>query len=376
MKRWFIPKGKSRLGRMESVKQAVLCALLLIVGVVGQAQSVTPDVQFSLRYYNKEIYTNDPDQAILLQVGLRNQGTSPVWFSLPSQPVFQLALTVLPAGRTGLALPPADKFNENRFNNQPVFFRDVSILPGEEFNYTINLRDFVAINDPGVYTVSGMFYPSLLPEFQGARGQTLRTSGTESRSSPTGTWASMADTPVGAVDDTVLKSNVLTLTVRPTLPAGSASTLRENLDQATQDYLKREALAPDAVVTYLLLARQNQEEAKFFLYLNAEALYKRAPQFRRTYLASSEEQRQRTLTEFQDELWRREETLAKVPSAFEILTTNYSAREATVTARLKFDAGDYLETREYKYALQKNAGFWEIYDYQVRNLGTERKGRQ
>ena len=47
-----------------------------------------------------------------------------------------------------------------------------------------------------------------------------------------------------------------------------------------------------------------------------------------------------------------------------------------MTAQLKFDAGDYLELREYKYALQKNAGYWEIYDYQVRNLGTERKGRR
>jgi len=344
------------------VKQVVLCALLLITAFWIQAEAVTPPVQFSLRYYNKEIYTNDPDQAILLQVGLRNQGTTPVWFSLPSQPVFQLALTVLPAGRTGLALAPADKFNENRFNNQPVFFRDVNILPGEEFNYTINLRDFVAVSDAGVYTIQGAFYPSLLPEFQGARGQTLR--------------ASLADAPVGAVDDTMYKSNVLTLTVRPALPAGSAASLHENLDQATQDYLKREALAPDAVVTYLLLSRQGQEEAKFFLYLNTEALYKRAPQFRRTFLASSEEERHRILVEFQDELWRREETLAKVPSSFEILTTNYTAREATVTARLKFDAGDYLETREYKYALQKNAGFWEIYDYQVRNLGTERKGRK
>jgi hypothetical protein len=346
---------------MEFVKQVVMCALLMMVGVLSQAEAVSPEVQFSLRYYNKEIYTNDPDQAILLQVGLRNQGTSPIWFSLPSQPVFQLALTVLPAGRTGLALPPADKFNENRFNNQPVFFRDVSILPGEEFNYTINLRDFVEVADPGVYTIQGSFYPSLLPEFQGARGQTLR--------------ASMGTTP-GAVDDTMYKSNVLTLTVRPALPSGSASTLHENLDQATQDYLKREALAPDAVVTYLLLARQGQEQAKFFLYLNTEALYKRAPQFRRTYLASSEEERHRVIGEFQDELWRREETLAKVPSSFEVLTTSYTAREATVTARLKFDAGDYLETREYKYALQKNAGFWEIYDYQVRNLGTERKGRK
>jgi hypothetical protein len=337
-----------------------MSALLLIVGVWGQAQAVTPEVLFTLGYYNKEIYTSDPDQPILLQVGLRNQGTSPVWFSLPSQPVFQLALTVLPAGRTGLALPPADVFNENRFNNQPVFFRDISILPGEEFNYTVNLRDFVALTDAGVYTIQGTFYPSLLPEFQGARGQTLR--------------ASAKDAPP-QTDDTMLKSNVLTLTVRPALPAGSAATLQDNLDHATQDYLKREALAPDAVVSYLLTARQGQEQAKFFLYLNTEALYKRAPQFRRTFLAAGEEERQRILTEFQDQLWRREETLAKTPSSFEILSTSYTAREATVTAQLKFDAGDYLELREYKYALQKNAGYWEIYDYQVRNLGTERKGR-
>ncbi len=345
------------------MKHVAICVLLLIIATVGQAETVAPGVQFSLRYFNKEIYTNDPDQAILLQVGLRNQGNSPLWFSLPSQPVFQLGLTVLPAGRTGLALPPADVFNENRFNNQPVFFRDVSILPGEEFNYTVNLRDFIAVDDPGVYTIAGSFYPSLLPEFQGARGQTLKASLSEAHSA-------------GAMDETVFHSNVLTLTVRPALPAGSAASLHENLDQVTQDYLKREALAPDAVVTYLLLARQAQEEAKFFLYLNTEALYKRAPQFRRTFLASSEEERHRILSEFQDELWRREETLAKVPSAFEILNTSYTAREATVTTRLKFDAGDYLEMREYKYALQKNAGYWEIYDYQVRNLGTERKGRQ
>jgi hypothetical protein len=319
-------------------------------------------VQFNLTYYNKEIYTNDPDQAILLQVGLRNQGTSPLWFSLPSQPVFQLALTVLPAGRTGLALPPADVFNENRFNNQPVFFRDVSILPGEEFNYTVNLRNFVNLSEPGVYTVQGTFYPSLLPEFQGARGQTLR--------------ASMKETPPQAVDDTMMKSNILTLTVRPALPAGSAMTLQKNLDRTTQDYLKRESLAPDAVVSYLLTARQGQEQAKFFLYLNTEALYKRAPQFRRTFLAAGEEERHRILANFQEELWRREETLAKAPSSFDILSTSYTAKEATVTAQLKFDSGDYLEIREYKYALQKNAGYWEIYDYQVRNLGTERKGRR
>jgi hypothetical protein len=168
---------------------------------------------------------------------------------------------------------------------------------------------------------------------------------------------------------------VLTLSLRPTLPVGSAKVLHDNLDQQGQTYLKREALSPDDVISYMLEARQSQEAAKFFLYMNIEDLYKRAPQFRRTFLAAGEEERHQILADFENELWKREDTLSKVPSSFEIQSTSYTAKEATVAAKLKFDNGDYFELREYKYALKRNNGIWEVYDYQVRNLGSERKGR-
>ncbi|MEI8095958.1 MAG: hypothetical protein WCG80_17245 [Spirochaetales bacterium] len=348
------------------MKRSVLFALLMVLALGLGAETPAGSVQFSIRFSNKEIYTNDPDQPILLQVGLRNQGTQPVWFSMPSQPVFQLSLKVMAAGRTGLYLPPAESWNANRFNNQPVFFRDVSILPGEEFNYTVNLKDWVALGDPGVYTIAAQFYPSLLPEFQGARGQSVLTQVSANA-------RTLATAEV--VDDTILNSNVLTLSLRPTLPVGSAKVLQENLDAQNQTYLKREARSPDEIINYLLEARQAQEEAKFFLYLNTEDLYKRAPQFRRTFLAAGEEERRQILADFQNELWKREDALSKVPSAFDILSTSYTAKDATVTAKLKFDIGDYFELREYKYALKRSNGIWEVYDYQVRNLGSERKGR-
>jgi|GEM_PF-1271737 hypothetical protein len=349
-----------------SVKRIVLLAILgaLVLGL--GAETPATSVQFSLRFSNKEIYTNDPDQPILLQVGLRNQGLQPVWFSMPSQPVFQLSLQVMAAGRTGLFLPPAETWNERRFNNQPVFFRDVSILPGEEFNYTVNLRDYIELSDAGVYTVAAKFYPSLLPEFQGARGQSVLTQvSANAKTLPS----------AEVVDATVLSSNTLTLSLRPTLPTGTSKVIHDNLDEHNQTYLKREGKSPDEVVNYLLQARQAQEQAKFFLYLNIEDLYKRAPQFRRTFLAAGEEERRQIMADFENELWKREEALSKVPAAFDILTTSYTAKDATVTAKLKFDNGDYFELREYKYALKRNNGIWEIYDYQVRNLGSERKGR-
>jgi hypothetical protein len=177
------------------------------------------------------------------------------------------------------------------------------------------------------------------------------------------------------VDATVLSSNTLTLSLRPTLPTGTSKVIHDNLDEHNQTYLKREGKSPDEVVNYLLQARQAQEQAKFFLYLNIEDLYKRAPQFRRTFLAAGEEERRQIMADFENELWKREEALSKVPAAFDILTTSYTAKDATVTAKLKFDNGDYFELREYKYALKRNNGIWEIYDYQVRNLGSERKGR-
>ncbi len=335
-----------------------LSLVVFCLSAFGAFAAGTQTLRFSLRYYDKTVYSTNPDLPITLQVNLRNVGDSPVWFSLPNQPVFQLAFHVMSAGRTGLYLPNSEKYNESRFSNQPVFFRNITIQPGEEFSYLVNLRDFVTIPHSGIYTIQGEFHPNLLPEYQGGLSDS-----NSNGSDP------------GSPSDVVLTSNILTLVVRPSLPDSGILAYQENIDRGTQEILRKEHLSPDDVVRYLLEARQADKEARFFLYLSLEDLYKRSPLYRRTYLAASAEERERILTAFRHDLWKRETALSKVPSAFEILSTSYTETEATVTAQLKFDAGDYLEIRQYTYALHKRNGYWEIYDYQVRNVGTERKGR-
>lgn len=333
----------------------VLGGLFLVLG------SLSAQARFSIRFYDKEIYY--PDRPIRILASVKNTGTTPYWFSMPDNPVFHLKFRVMALGSEGLYLPNSDEFNENRYNNQPVFFRDVGLKPGEEFSFTVDLKDFTALTAAGAYSIEAEFFPSLIPEFRGLVSRTHEQQGHQA------SWQQ-----VGAMDDS-WRSNILTLSVRPALPGSEAPVLGHALPHGIEaaEILRREALSPDEVVRKTIEARQDSQPEKFYLYLNLEELYKRSPQYRRTYQVSALEDRERILEEYKRQLWRSEQAISKVPASFEILSTSYQSREGLVKARLRFDGGDFYEIREYTYALRKAQGFWEIYDYQVRNLTNEAK---
>lgn len=336
----------------------------LLISCLARLGAQESDLQFSIRFYNKEIYTNLPEKPILIQVAIRNQGPNLVWFNMPSQSVFQLVFKVMSAGRTGLYLPVNEKLKEARFSNQPIFFRDIVLQPEEEFSYVVNLKDFVDIEETGVYTVEAEFYPALVPGLQEAKKQSFLSQISQAHD--------FSETSL----KTLLRSNILTLSVRPLLPSSMALVYQENMDEERQDYLQRENKNPDEVIRYLLKARQEEKRERFLLYFNFFELYQRAPGFRRSFLSLSAEEQSFALEGFKEDLWKREEALIKVPSAFSILATSYTERDATVVAALEFDGGDYKENREYKYSLKRNNGYWEVVDYQVRLLGTERKAHE
>ena len=79
------------------------------------------------------------------------------------------------------------------------------------------------------------------------------------------------------------------------------------------------------------------------------------------------------IANFKKSIWNREDDISKIPEAFDIESTSYQAKEGIVRVKMRFNGGDYWEIKEYTYALKKSQGYWEIYDYQVRNMGTEPK---
>ena len=60
-----------------------------------------------------------------------------------------------------------------------------------------------------------------------------------------------------------------------------------------------------------------------------------------------------------------------VPESFEIINTTYTPLRGKVLVRELFKYRNYKEIKEYTYYLHKKEGFWTIYNYEIRNIGTE-----
>lgn len=295
------------------------------------------NVSFQIRPYNKEIYF--PQSSIFLQITIKNEGQTPYHFHVAEERVFNLKFSVLSFGQQTGVVPESDNFKENRYNNQPILYREVSIKPGEEFAFHVNLKDYVNLKDPGLYSVQASFMPDL----------SLWTSG-----SPT-----------------LMSSNVLSLSVRP----GTTDIIayRERIDAEKGEVLRRLKMPPDEVIKHTIKSRQIQgpsQKESFFLYLDVESLYIRQEKNRTEYNRADALERSRMLERFKNRIWQEDnpEDFSRVPVRMEIIRTEYTGKEGTVTAQLWFNEGDFFQIKLYTYALKNQDDIWMIYDYSVKNL--------
>jgi hypothetical protein len=341
-----------------SVKKTYLIVLGLLCAAFTYAADLS-GVGMEIRYFDKRLYyprTGD----IFIQVVLTNNSSEPRGFKLSDDRAFSVEFDV----RT-LANRPvenADILTRKRSGSRQVFFREISLEPGESFSFTENLRNWRRLDSPGAYIVQAIFYPNLYrtvndgPENDGvfetlAGGRAI--AGAENRLEP-------------------LASNRLNLHIRE--PAVlDAEGIPVALEEETAAVYFRERLPPDEVVTWTLRSRQKSQWEKFFLYLNLEQMIRNDAARDRKWRAESEEGRQRMLAEYREDIGRQtiDGDITALPFEFNIERTVYGADEGTVSVLEKFRTGGYTELKRYTYYLRRDEGVWTITDYIVQNLGTE-----
>jgi hypothetical protein len=310
-------------------------------------------IEFNIRYYDKRVYYLEQDPILVLMT-LTNTGSSTYYFRMADERAFSVDFDV--RTNSNRAVEAADILVRRRSQSQQVYFRDVSIEPGESFSFVEDLRDFAAFTQSGSYVVQASIYPGLYHAFETslgispfiAPGRTLAAAGLP------------------------LESNRLTLTIRPRSILGPDGVPLE-LDVDTNAILVREKLPPDDVVTYLLTARQKSQWEKFFLYLDLEAMLSRDAYRRRQFIAESEEGRQRMIARYRQDLQNAviDEDISLIPMDFVVERTVYNAQTGTVTVLEYFRVGGYTERKRYTWYLEKRDDIWTIVDYSVVNLGTE-----
>ena len=291
----------------------------------------TRGIDFTIRYYEKRIYyVGDSEHPVRLEAVITNNSGDTYRFKMSDSRVFSLDFEVTTP--TNVRLESASEFIKTRNSNQPEFYRDVTLEPGEKYGIVVSLQSYVRIDEPGLYSVQGLFYPDLNLHGAGA----------------------------------VLRSNTLALNMRPEIVFPEERAMIGKL-------LERQPLPPDEVVEYALRARQRSQWEKFFLYLDLESLYRSLPSRDERFRRLSEEAQQAALEQYKKGLMAQtvDRDILVVPSSFEILETTYTPFRGTVSVLERFRYTDYTEIKRYTYYLERRDRIWLVTDYEIVNLGTE-----
>ncbi|MBN2536439.1 MAG: hypothetical protein JXB88_26380 [Spirochaetales bacterium] len=309
----------------------LLCLLTVSIPFYG---TESDDITLTISFYQKKIYYLAQSD-IFINISLTNNSSQTYRFKAATNKFFNLDFEVKTI--TNLVLDHAETFITQR--NEPekhVFFREVSLEPGEEYGFVVELNDFAAFENAGIYTVQAIFYPELL-KHEGSAG---------------------------------IRSNKLTLSLRPPVVLKEMQAV---IDAETGETLKPQPLPPDEVVAYMLHARQRSQWEKFFLYIDLESLLLQNPSRAARYKKLSHEGREEMLLKFREEMMQEkiEDDMLIIPRSFEIQETTYTQERGSVIVLEYFDYRDYTEKKMYTYYVKKNDKYWLVVGYTLRSIGTE-----
>jgi hypothetical protein len=324
--------------------------IFFVLPVLSQAA----EVELSIRFYDKKIYfiagepsgTDSrtlpaaeprlPVEPIYVQATIYNRGPQSFHFKLAEERVFSVDFDVRNLANQSLA--PAEYLLKKRSESRNVFYRDITVEPGESFSFIEDVRNYADLSLPGSFVVQARIFPNL-----------LRTAG-----------------------EIPLESNRLALNLRPLLLPGPDGVPFE-MDVETNAVLVREKLPPDEVVRYMLDARIKGQWEKYFLYMDIPAMLSRDAARRRSYLNESAEGRRRMEARYREDLRSSavDGNIANIPVDYRIENTSYGGDTGTVVVTEWFRDGRITERRRYTYFFRLIDDIWLIQDYTSTILGTE-----
>ena len=321
--------------------------LLLIISVLfvfAQLQLFAADnkeqnfenASVSIKYFNKSLYYpgNTDENPVSVHITIKNNGTETLRFKLADDRAVSLDFNAYTVKNN--RLEETETLIEKRTTNQTVYFREIALEYGEEYSFVENVKEFLKIEDSSVYYLELFFYPELYKSKYLA-----------------------------------LKSNRLTLEIKPS-PASASSTYIP-VKAESMEILKPMDLSPDKVVEQTIIARQKSLWDQYFLYMDVEAMLQRNSSLKKKYTSVSAEERSRMLQSFKADLMaaRIENDIIAIPESFQIEKTTYTPTEGNVSVIEWFKYPNFSEKKRYTYKVRQREGIWQIYDYNVVNLGTE-----
>ncbi|AGT43982.1 hypothetical protein IFE08_05550 [Treponema pedis] len=325
------------------MKKIITALFFITQALIIFAQTELPAMQsrteVSIRFYDRRVYYPGENAAepIFLQVSITNNNAETFRFKLADDRSFSMDFSV--TNTKNRQLKHTETWLKKRNTNRQIYFREISIEPGETYSFIENLKDYIEITEPGIFLLSGSFFPELKRYSDNSEEH--------------------------------INSNRLSLEIKPAPSAAALGSLP--VSQTTGDILQAKQIPPDQVVTYILTARQKSLWEQFFLYLDLEKMITRDPSRNKRFKMESEAGRMNMIEIYKRELSqeRVDKEIAVIPVDFKIEHTGYTETLAEVKVIEWFEYRNFKEKKRFTYFLASRDGVWTVYDYVVENLGTE-----
>lgn len=314
-------------------KSTILAVLITIIGAFSWSQTMSDaQIQFSIQFYDQQLYYQGDE--VRVKATITNHSSQIYRFRLADTRMFSMDFTV--QDLSNMAVKPSEQYTTVLSENKPIFVRDVTILPGEDFSFVETLNDYKNLSS-GVFMLTAYFYPGL-------------------RGNP---------------DQSALQSNRLSLSLRPDIRRQNMA--EDFMTVQVNQVLRAAMLPPDQVIQYMLNARQKNQQEAYLLYLDLESLYKSEPRRSERYRRMSEPERLETIQSFKNELWRNAltESISLIPASYEIMRTSYTGNRGTVEVVQKYKGSFFTEVKEFKYQLERQQDIWKVVSYTVTNRPNE-----
>ncbi len=325
---------------MKKIITALFCiAQTLIIFAETELPALQSKTDIAIRFYDRRIYYPGENTAepIFLQISITNNNADTLRFKLADDRSFSVDFSV--TNTKNRQLKHTENWLKKRNTNRQIYFREISIEPGETYSFIENLKDYIEITEPGIFLLSAHFFPELK----------RYTDNSEEH----------------------LNSNGLSLEIKPAPSAAALGALP--VSHVSGDILQAKPIPPDQVITYVLTARQKSLWEQFFLYLDLEKMITRDPSRSKQFKLESEAGRMNMIEVYKRELSqeRVDKEIAVIPVDFKIEHTGYTETLAEVKVIEWFEYRNFKEKKRFTYFLASHDGVWTVYDYIVENLGTE-----
>ena len=317
----------------------VLCLIQSLFIFAQNADSPVLKAEVSIRFYDRRIYYpgSGSSEPIFIQISITNNNSETFRFKLADDRSFSIDFGIITSKNR--QLQHTVDWMRKRNTNRQIYFREISLEPGETYSFIENLKDYIEITEPGIFLVNALFFPELKRYSDNSELHIL--------------------------------SNKLSLEIKPAPSAAALGSLP--VSQVSGEILQAKPIPPDQVIAYLLTARQKSLWEQFFLYMDLEKMISRDPSRNRRFKAESEAGRMEMIQIYKHELSqeRVDKDIAVIPVEFKIEHTGYTDTQAEVKVIEWFEYSNFREKKRFTYFLTSKDGIWTVYDYVVENLGTE-----